>query len=237
MVASTAHCMVFNCRYYDNNWYLLGNAYTCTPTLSETNYESTLTSVTGNHLSGRTNADLTGLNFWQIEINRLLKKIETFFPNIKRIHFQNSNMQSITADDLKPFPLLEYFYTSEKCKLFSIDGDLFKNNPKLQLVAFSHTFIEHFGFNLLTNLKELREAKFHKNLCADIVAKTPQAIQELSLHLSTNCPPLKIECPETCVKRIESTDTEVATLKGSLAQYGERIVELEKQIRELSARS
>lgn len=42
MITSTVHCVVFNCRFYDNNWSLLGNAYTCTPTLLESNYESTL---------------------------------------------------------------------------------------------------------------------------------------------------------------------------------------------------
>lgn len=136
----------------------------------------------------------------------------------------------------KPFPLLEYFSTAEKCKLISIDGNLFRHNPKLKVVAFQDTFIEHIGFDLLTNLKELRVAGFLKNVCVNISADTPQAIQELSLKLSTSCPPLIIECPEMCRKRMESTEKEFAAVKENLAQHGERIVDLEKQIRELSAR-
>lgn len=147
------------------------------------------------------------------------------------IHFRNSNLRIISAADLKPFPDLIYLSMQFRTKLSEIDGDLFKYTPKLQLVAFAGS-IHHFGYNLLENLGDLQHVGF-QSPCLNMSASNPEEIEELKRKLTAQCPPLQVECADSCLERFKVQEKEIAEIKIS---FEDRIVELEKQVRELASR-
>lgn len=51
--------------------------------------------------------------------------IESFFKNLKGLNWHNSNLTTISASDLKPFPQL--LLIAAGTKLVSLDGDLFQH--------------------------------------------------------------------------------------------------------------
>lgn len=229
--------MVFVCNFHMNVWYHSGNAYTCVPTIEQSGCEYFLAEVKGTHLPGKTNSDVTGMNFWDRTINQFPKNLEIFFPNLDRFHFRNSNLFSISSEDLRPFRNLVYFAIGEKSKLMSIESDLFKYTPKLELVAFNNAPIKNVGFGLLDNLKHLKQVNFFNNDCINVRAGTTQEIEELKRKLTLQCPPLMLACPQGCSDRADSSDKEIAELKklvhdqgSSITYLAQKIVELEKKI-------
>lgn len=190
----------------------------------------TLESVTGNHLSGKSNADVEYLYIHNQILTRFPTNIEAFFPFLIGIEWFNSNLLSIAPEDLEPFENLVIF-SSFMNKLVSIDGRLFERAPKLRWISFYGNLIENVGYNLLENLPDLQYVSFGSNPCIDTIALTPNEIAELKVQLLISCPPIggttttttttttpqttstvsttpemSNECPSDCVDRIGSSE-------------------------------
>lgn len=165
--------------------------------------------VTGVHLSGKSNADVKGFHVISNhgQFNRILKGIEHFFPNLIGFSWQQGNLSAISTDDFSVFPALQeiQFYNN---RLVSLDGDLFRNTPKLIFIRFDYNHLEHVGFGLLDGLNNLTYAYFNGNPCIDMRATTPDAIQDLKLKLIDQCQPFVTTESSTTVT---STTTTIST--------------------------
>lgn len=115
-------------------------------------------------------------------LDRISKGIEKFLPNLLGFLWYDGNLATLTADDLMPFPELQMFGIYGN-KLVSLDADVFKHTPKLELLYVTFNLLEHVGFGLLDGLNYLSHAYFQGNPCITFGAETPEAIQELKIKL------------------------------------------------------
>lgn len=282
-VASQA-LLSFDCRFYTSSWSIIGTQYACSARVTISNGGNELTGVTGSHQTGRTNSDVKMLVVHdQTHVNQFPGGINNFFPNLIGLEFFNSQIASISAENLRPFPSLQML-NIQKNSLSQLDGNLFAFTPSLKWIGFSDNVIEHIGLNLLSNLNSLSTAFFLGNVCIDSSATTPTALAELVRVLPFLCPPFIIspsttnpppgDCSIECFERIDalriefsaetreireqsdsqgqriqelSEENETQTtqinqlitdnseLRQILALYEARILELEKQVREITS--
>lgn len=115
--------------------------------------------------------------------------IADHFRNLAVFVIFNSNLQSISAEDLRPFSQL-LVLDCGKNKLTNIDGDLFSFNLKLKWIWLSNNSIDHIGHDLVSHLNELKGLYFESNICTDRSASTRAAVLKLASQLSFLCRPL-----------------------------------------------
>lgn len=213
---------VFDCEYYESVWEDFGNPYSCLATPISTEDDSSLIQVTGAHLGENNNTDVEVLGVVDIDIlRRIPRNIEMFFDNLIIMHWETKALEFINADDLKPFPNLKVFAIFDSM-ILSLDGDLFKHTPKLQIIFFTFNRIQHVGHDLLTDLNDLTEAYFESNPCISESAQTLEAVQQLNIQLPISCPqiPEPRVCAAGCLELIES-------LQRTVAEQSERLANLE----------
>lgn len=200
------------------------------------NGETTLESVQGTHLAGRSNADVKGLSVNNDRFSKQLpKKIEAFFPNLIAIRWSEGNLESITADDFRPFPELKLLSFGNN-KIASLDEDLFKHTPRLSHIEFFNNRITIVGEDLLSLLKELETVSFSKNRCIDESASTYEKLQEIKQKLLSQCSPstktYSSSTEKACNLRC-SLDEEFDEIKNQLAEQTLLNANLKEAISEL----
>lgn len=223
------------CDFTETAWVVVGTIYTCEAQVSGS---SENLSITGNHLTEKSNSDLAGLNIWRQDLPDIPKGIDKFFPNVKAVQVHTSGLKTINSKDLQQFPMLEVLSIYSNF-VVSLDGNLFDSTRGLQFISFSENALQHVGRDLLKNLDNLKAANFLENPCVDIYASSSAEISELNDKLPLICPaeetttvlvPTK-ECPVTCIEHFGVIEENFSKV---VASFEERIVELEKQMRELS---
>lgn len=253
-----AQALVIQCDFLMRPWLYLETeyVYTCDGKILEKGNESVVERVEGTHLPGLTNNHVVGFNFHSQEISSIPRNISNYFPSILGLNFYRSFISVISADDLKPFPQLIYFRVMSN-KIFSIDGDLFMHNLNLHYIDFDQNLLRNVGHNLLGNLSQLRTVDFQRNPCINSHVTTPDEIRALNDLLPINCPPLPTttteaiqtttsKSPEVCSLRCTLNDevsklqqsnsiktVEISRLSDAFEELQVRVVEVEKQLREL----
>lgn len=129
-----------------------------------------------------------------LQLRRIPRGIERFFPNLIALAWIHGNVHEITADELQPLPQLSVFSIWDN-KLVSVDGDLFIHTPNIMQAYFNHNQLQHVGFGLLDDLDSLWYARFNNNSCIDLDGTTPEEIQELKVQLRIQCPPQNVQLP------------------------------------------
>lgn len=192
IVLSTAGAIEFNCHFDYYTFDNFGRVYTCEPAITLTNF-TTVEKVTGTHQPGHTDDDVEYILVFSYSIHLPVfpRGLEHFFKNLRALQFSNIFMLSISAEDLKPFPLLEYLHLYGN-RITSLDGDLFSHNPRMQYFSIVSNRIEHIGHDLVTNLNELQFLNLAGNNCINKIAETRAEVEELAPQLSVLCPPLDV---------------------------------------------
>lgn len=156
-----------------------------------------VSNVSGNHLAGKSNTDVQGVNFFGIGYT-LNQGITNFFPNIIAISYQ-AQLESITADDLAPFPNLIHLSLRGNM-IQTLDANLFQHTTQLIFVEFSENLIIRVGTNIFAGLNALISAYFNLNICIDFYGNTPTGLLALQQTLEVYCQPCPSE-EETNVLR------------------------------------
>lgn len=197
------------------NLYIAGDVYQCRATVRHTGSGRILDEVFGDHLSGgKSNADVEHLSLWNQNMNFIPLGIGSIFPAIKAISWYNSKLLTISADDLQQFPNL-IFLGLWMNNLVTLDGDLFKFTPTLQLIDFDGNQIENVGRNLLSDLKNLTVADFSSNFCIDAFAYKAEDIPGLIVKLEDQC----------STYDVDSTTAETSTGETSTVETSTRVVD------------
>lgn len=199
--------VIIECNFKNEGWDLETDQYTCSDTIITTDRNMThVVDVTGNHLSEKTNAEVTAFYIYTSHKRwkRILKGMDKFFPKLIALAWQGGSLTTLTAEDLEQFPNLQQFNAYNN-KLVSLDGGLFKHTPKLRRINFRSNLLEHVGIGLLDNLTHLTVSDFENNPCIDIDAYTQKAIQELKLILQNQCPPLETTTTSTTTSSTSTT--------------------------------
>lgn len=170
--------------------------------LEITTRDEIITSVNGQ----TTPTELEGLSVFFKPVNYLPKGIGTFFPKLKELLFDDCNIQSIEADDLKNMSQLESLQLFNN-SIEELPSDLFKFTPKLRHINFGKNKIYSVGRNLLANFTTLETHFFDRNPCADF--KIRDKLSTIIDRLIENCPeiaPAEVKC------KVHESDCDVELL-------------------------
>lgn len=240
---SKVDAFVISCTFGMTDWsYVVDKVYSCNGNTFATGNQVNIEGVIGSHLGERTNDDVGGFYFTNQNISSIPKNLAEFFPNLKVMSFLNSQLLTVAATDLQPFPeLLNFIVMSNN--IVSIDGDLFMHNSKLLYIDFDVNQLQHVGHNLLANLNQLRTADFNRNPCVQKIASSISEIRDLNLLLPIICPSLTTTtkaATTTTNKPATTTTTESpeicslrCTLNDEVSELQERLGEVEKKLREM----
>jgi hypothetical protein len=172
----------------------IGTVYTCSlHSVENTGNLQIIEEVYGTHLSEKSNADVLGVYEYSQKLSYIPTNLASFFPNLKGLLF-SSPLLRIIASDIKPFPNLLRFVSSNG-EFTSIDGDLFQETRRIQVIEFHNGKLKNVGENLLDGLNSLIFVKFANTPCINFNANTPQTILELEPKLLLQCPPLILTTP------------------------------------------
>ena len=136
----SVNAVIFNCAYSNTYWNVVEKFYSCRPIVISTNNTSVLENVQGNHLSGKSNADVLTFSVYNQNLPAIVKRIENFFPNLIAFAWTNTGLTKISSEDLRPFPKLRYI-NFKKNNLTSLESDLFQHTSELEEISFNNNFI------------------------------------------------------------------------------------------------
>ena len=124
------------CKYITDEWGTLHKIYYClvqNPVSINSREASTITSVSGSHISGKSNDDVFAVDIKRKTVNYFPKGIEKIFKNLQGISISNSGLQEITQSDLSVFPeLVNLILTQNNIQV--LEQGLFDINPKLTYI-------------------------------------------------------------------------------------------------------
>lgn len=182
-----SHGIEIDCRFDSlNSWYFYDEDYTCIVENFRDIDNKELTVVTGNHMIGKVNEDVTAIfthgtrNF--IEFPSGVGRV---FPNIKGIAALKMNLTSISSDDLRQFPNLEDLDLSYN-HITSLTDDLFSYTPNLMWISFRNNTLESVGKYLLDGLDNMDIINFENNVCINYKAKETPEYKEMKRRFG-NC--------------------------------------------------
>lgn len=222
LLSCSVKAIQFDCTFAIYLSYPLGYRYCCDAVVFNGGSAS-LERVTGNHHPGKTNDDVVclGLRIRDQHVKFVPQGIADFFKNLDTLRIYYSNVMSISASDLRPFPRLVNFQL-EGNNLTSLDGDLFKYNLHLQIVSFSKNQIQQIGHDLVNNLNSLTELRFAENPCINQQAYDRAAVLKLAPQLSVLCPPLDANQKiKEQAEKIQRQDAEIEQIKHSNERLSE----------------
>ncbi|KAG5669547.1 hypothetical protein PVAND_017434 [Polypedilum vanderplanki] len=145
-----------NCNYKVSSYVIINSVYECHIFDIPITSENKDISVTGSHLSGRNNNDVTSI--WIVSdwtLTFFPKNFSNFFPNIKVISIYYLSIEALYGDELNEFPNLELFEIISS-NLTTISSRLFEKTPKIRVINFSYTSLERVGHDLFTPLNVLQ---------------------------------------------------------------------------------
>jgi len=157
------------CNYNTRDWHVVKNSYHCSidndPGIT-TRESAQITSVSDNHKSAKTNADVDAFHVDSKTFYYFPRGLETFFKNILVIDISTSKMKEIHQEDLKPFnKLIQIFLYKNEIEV--LEEGLFDFNPDLEFIDFNRNKMVHIEPNIFDHLSKLTYLYFGNNNCID----------------------------------------------------------------------
>lgn len=142
----------------DHYWYKYKNHFlTCfvDKSMSSTNFGASVSTVKHNGSEIANLAEIEGFLIREsppAAVKFIPFGLKKKFPRLKALQFDQTDLQGVKKENLKEFgDSLQYLYLI-KCKIISIDADLFEYNPKLGFVNFNGNPIRHIDADFFKNL-------------------------------------------------------------------------------------
>lgn len=244
---------ILNCNYGVSKWILLGDIYSCYPTIVQPNQRNVV-GVSQNHLTGKGNQHVLGLAIENQQVDFLPKDINLFFSNLIGIYIFKCPIKFIDMDDLKPFPKLKRFSISGG-QLKTINGDVLMHLTALQFVEFQDNQITNIGPGLLHHSSNLAHADFNNNLCISKGAVSTTEVANIARELAFKCPPT-VEMTEEIILsgksfskavnsqidpkitaidvRVKKNEDDIKTLSNDLTSISRKIQPLEEAMENMT---
>lgn len=223
-VLAVARGLSFQCLYslYNSNG---KQFYSCSITLVDDG-RSDLTAVTGTHLDGMTNSDVTdlvmGQNYNNVHVYKLPTNIASYFPNLQTLSWSQADLQTVTVSDLKPFPNLRVLDLSYNF-IRRLDGDLFQYNPHIETILFYSDSIEYVGKGIFNNCNAIKTVYLGENVCISYGHQSwsigpNYSIADMEADLIHLCGPLDSPgvCSADCTKRFDAIEGEISSIETHL---------------------
>jgi BTB/POZ domain len=164
--------MKLECVYSDEEWCFNNKKvirYTCKITdASITEPGTEISSIFGNHLSNRSNVDVTAIYFEGTIINYFPRKLHKLFSNLKALQIYNCSLKEVSNEDLIGLEILEDFCLT-KNDLQSLPSDLFVGMSFLKQASFKDNKLKFLSSALFEPVagNELQLVSFSNNTNID----------------------------------------------------------------------
>lgn len=229
-----------NCKYIQTP----SNGYCCMVQNSQlitSKDDRKITSVVGQHLSGKSNEDVKYFMVQGKKVFYFPRGLTKFFKNIEIVQNDAAGLKEISKYDLKQFGAnLKRLWLAYN-ELEVIESDLFEFNKNLEKISLSSNKILHVGTGAFDSLENLEELGFRDNICYNFHASIRYEIYDLKQQLERRCKNLKYLTsvrPSTTTTEMpqESSDLEEENrkLKGKVSEYEAEVDKLKKEIVEMS---
>lgn len=137
-------------------------------------------------MSGKSNAHVLALRMNSKSMTTLPENIESFFPNLKALHFGENLISNINNSYLSPFTDLR-FLSLWYNRVTKLDSNLFEGLQLMSYINFEFNRITNIGHDFV--LPTSANVRFYGNPCTSDSASTPEGIVLLKFYLLIRCPP------------------------------------------------
>lgn len=135
-----------------------GNVYTCRILYQSFPDQSRLTFF-GDHLQGKSNKNVDYIIIHNCITYKVPKGLTNFFPNLKIMLIQNSNLQELRREDFDEYKNLKVFACVENPISF-LPGNLFNDLKEIKSVVFIKNQLKVIEPNILDGLTKLTNVSF-----------------------------------------------------------------------------
>ena len=137
------------CKFYGYEWSSLGERYTCGASLVEVQNESTTTvsSVSGDHILNRTNADVKAVEFSGQKTYYIIQNLVDFFPHMEELYVFRSDLKKLSRSDFTNYKNFKAVSLSRN-HLSTVPYETFEDLINLEYFSLS--------FNQLTSIPNLK---------------------------------------------------------------------------------
>jgi len=182
-----ADCIKIECIFFTNERPILGTTYMCSATIIQVGDLRNVTEVTGNHLDGQSNKDVTGFDMYN-QVDYVPHNLNHFFPNLLVLSiWETPGFSDVQENDLKQFPKLKWFQLNDN-NIESINKNLFKHNPLLEFVSLKGNQIKHVANNAFDNLSQLSTLYIGGPCIKREVSTDKAGVKQLISDLIRQCP-------------------------------------------------
>jgi hypothetical protein len=187
LVLSTASAWILDCTFSEVDNWMIGEMYTCVGRVIKIGEPRIITEVSQNHQPGRNNSDVKGLRINAIVIGFLPRNLGSFFPNLEGYQFIGTGITEMTREDFQDLPNLRMIYTASN--LYQEIGNIFENNPKLQILNFGMNPLKSVSSRAFSNLTKLTMLHIGETACISQWVNNRNAVLNLISNLFRSCPP------------------------------------------------
>lgn len=215
----------FECIFLTNQWdSIMGKIYQCAVInfVKITSPDAAqIDEIFGVHEADHNDDNVEVFDVRIGQIHYFPRGLGKIFKNLKAIQLYNIGLKTIHQSDLKDFPnLMNILFRLNNVEI--LEKDLFKFNPKLEVINFEFNPISHIDPNVFVKLINLRTLYLGRNTCASIAANNNStAVQKVIETLKTKCISSDFTLLELKIKNLEM---ESENLK-------EKLKKLEKEIK------
>lgn len=176
-----------NCKFHISKYKNTPQTYDCFIQSLTFTAADKIVAVTGDHVDGMTNADVTGFVAIGSGIEVVPHGLENFFPNLLTISYQQTSFRTVNADDFKAFPNLRDLEIYGG-KLETITADSFKYNKNLEWLDLTSNKLKSIDTKAFEGLDKLKSLFVYKNSCIDEnPAVTRDRVLELIEKIGQQC--------------------------------------------------
>lgn len=150
--------------------------------------------IVGDHMEGKNNEDVRGIEFKNFKLEYFPKNIEQFFPNLKILTINRCLLTTISKHDLTGLKQLRQLNMNGNF-IRSLPNNLFENVSEIETVSFNRNRIEFIGPNIFDGLRNLSCVNLKMNPSIDACFKKngELSLDQLKTIIEENCQPKVIE--------------------------------------------
>lgn len=220
---------VLQCNFSVRSTWNVVNAYTCIGNIVMRSNSPTITSVTGVHAVGRSNADVQAVVIEGHDIRLFPRGFEVAFPKVQAISLNGVGISEISQADLAAFPNLVQLQLNDNA-ITEIRRLTFDSSPDLQFISINNNPLRHVAQNVFDNLRKLSVFELRNTVCLNESGQNRNDVQTLLFRVFQSCPPTSAMIKEDVLGGYNLTQVIERELEQHLVRWEARFLSLERQI-------
>lgn len=147
---------------------------------------SRITQVTGRHMSGKSNADVTSFNIAFQETKYLPMGFMSFFPNLRTFFVNSSGLKFFTKEDMRDATNLRKIFVNFN-DVEELASDTFEGFNKLETFEMHDNKLRMIGAGIFDSISSLKFVNFRKNSCINKYYPRDMGFDEMKQEIRQKC--------------------------------------------------